>query len=181
LKFSSMLVTITMHKFTHQCDCIRELSALRPRCVAHPTHTKISTSNFLGYLIFFTFNVLGFVFIQQAGRGTPHDASDRRRSAGSVLHSGTYTVTSASRACSPPPPASVSFSDAPPLRPAPIAPCISFRNFLADSSACTGPLRTLTTTSTKCSNATASSTSMPLLQRAAALQPMEVNQYKKLI
>lgn len=59
--------------------------------------------------------------------------------------------------------------------------CISFRNFLADSSACIGPLRTLTTTSTKCSNATASSTSMPLLQRAAALQQMEVNQYKKLI
>lgn len=34
-------------------------------------------------------------------------------------------VTSASRACSPPPPASVSFSDAPPLRPAPIAPVVS--------------------------------------------------------
>lgn len=46
----------------------------------------------------------------------------------------------------------------------------SFRNFFADSSACVGPLRTLTTTRTKCSNATASSTSMPLLQRAAALQ-----------
>ncbi|TNN74779.1 hypothetical protein EYF80_015097 [Liparis tanakae] len=49
-------------------------------------------------------------------------------------------------------------------------PWTSFRNFLADSSACVGPRRTLTTTRTKCSNATASSTSMPLLQRAAALQ-----------
>lgn len=44
------------------------------------------------------------------------------------------------------------------------------RSFLADSSAWDGPLRTLTTTRTKCSSATASSTSMPLLQRAAALE-----------
>ena len=48
--------------------------------------------------------------------------------------------------------------------------CTSLRNFLADSSACVGPRKTLTTTRTKCSSATASRTSMPLLQRAAALQ-----------
>lgn len=46
----------------------------------------------------------------------------------------------------------------------------SLRNFFVDSSACVGPRRTRTTTRTKCSRATASSTSMPLLQRAAALQ-----------
>lgn len=56
----------------------------------------------------------------------------------------------------------------------------SLRNFFADSSACVGPLRTLTTTRTKCSNATASSTSMPLLQRAAALQHMVRNQNSSL-
>lgn len=41
--------------------------------------------------------------------------------------------------------------------------------FFAESSAGDGPLKTLTTTRTKCSRATASKTSMPLLQRAAAL------------
>lgn len=44
-----------------------------------------------------------------------------------------------------------------------------YRTFFAESSAGVGPRRTLTTTRTKCSRATASSTSMPLLQRAAAL------------
>lgn len=57
----------------------------------------------------------------------------------------------------------------------------SLRNFFADSSACVGPLRTLTTTRTKCSNATDSSTSMPLLQRAAALQQMVRNQNSSLM
>ena len=47
--------------------------------------------------------------------------------------------------------------------------CSSCRSLLADSSAWVGPRSTRTTTSTKCSSATASSTSMPLLQRAAAL------------
>lgn len=44
-----------------------------------------------------------------------------------------------------------------------------YRTFFAESSAGVGPRKTLTTTRTKCSRATASSTSMPLLQRAAAL------------
>lgn len=48
--------------------------------------------------------------------------------------------------------------------------CNSCRSFLADSSAWVGPLRTRTTTRTKCSRATANSTSIPLLQRAAALK-----------
>lgn len=41
---------------------------------------------------------------------------------------------------------------------------------MAVSSAEVGPLKTLTTTNTKCSRATANSTSMPLLHRAAALE-----------
>lgn len=117
--------TETAHSL-HRCSMKRAEECAAPSLRRSPNayqNFNLKLSRLFNF--FFTFNVLGFVFIQQAGRGTPHDASDRRRSAGSVLHSGTYTVTSASRACSPPPPASVSFSDAPPLRPAPIAPVVS--------------------------------------------------------